>query len=425
MNPALIELRQLSQSFKHACRDDFWVLRKVNASLYPGEIVSLLGKSGSGKSTLLRLIAGLLTPTKGEIYYRGQPVQGPVPGMSMVFQSFALLPWLTVLQNVELGLEAQGVDRKTRRLRALKAIDIIGMDGFESAYPKELSGGMCQRVGLARALVVNPNYLLMDEAFSALDVLTADHLQDDILSLWHQRQTHLQGILCVTHNISQAVYFSDRILIIDSQPGTITADLRIDLPHPRDESSAAFRQYVERIYILMTGRSSSRLDADLEMTHQLPDANISEWIGLLETIADHPKARFDLPDLADELSLDVDDLFPITEALQLFHFATISGGDIMITQAGRDFCAADMQQRKQMFSRQLLDSIPLAHYIRSRLDGAPGHRLSKDIFLEMLMSKLSEKEAERVLRVVIDWSRYAEIFAYDDNAGMLNLENPN
>ena len=223
----LIEVIGVQKSFKTGDRQDLLVLDDINFRMHEGEIIAILGKSGSGKSTLLRIIAGLIKPSNGAAYYRGKPVSGPARGIAMVFQSFALLPWLTVLQNVELGLEALGIARDERRERALKAIDTIGLDGFETALPKELSGGMRQRVGFARALVVNPDVLLMDEPFSALDVLTADNLKSDLLDLWQTKKTGLHGIVFVTHNIEEAALLADRIIVFNSC-------LLYTSPSPRD-----------------------------------------------------------------------------------------------------------------------------------------------------------------------------------------------
>src|SRR5437868_8137978 len=228
------------------------VLDSVDFTLRDGEIVAILGKSGSGKSTFLRILAGLIPASQGRVEYRGEPVAGPVRGVAMVFQTFALFPWLTVLGNVELGLEAQGVSAAERRRRAVEAIDLIGLDGFESAYPKELSGGMRQRVGFARALVVNPDILLLDEPFSQLDVLTAETLRNDLAELWVQRRIPTKGILMVSHNIEEAVEMADRILIFSSDPGQISAEIPVTLSQPRDPESAPFRQIMDQVYTLLT-----------------------------------------------------------------------------------------------------------------------------------------------------------------------------
>lgn len=432
----IFTVKNISKSFKKAEQQELLVLDNVNFELYEGEIVALLGKSGSGKSTLLRIIAGLSEPSSGTVTYRDQPVQGPVFGMTMVFQNFALLPWLTVLENVELGLEALGISRDERRTRALKAIDIIGLDGFESAFPKELSGGMRQRVGFARALVVNPDILLMDEPFSALDVLTAENLKSDLLDLWETKQTGTRGILFVTHNIEEAVLLANRIIVFDSDPGTIRAELKIDLLYPRSDQDPAFRKLVDQIYSLITRQMDERkkllhkeqLPRITDIGYRLPDADISELSGLLETLdeAGH-EGHIGLPELSESSHLNIDDLFPLTEVLDILGFAYVNNGELILTDAGKLFANADILERKKIFAAHLLRYVPLAKHIRQVLEEriTAGQRASKDRFLNELEDFLSEKEAERVLRTVIDWGRYAELFAYANNTRMLSLENPN
>lgn len=431
---AIIQVQNVCKSFKKAEHQELLVLDDINFVLSMGEIVALLGKSGSGKSTLLRIIAGLVPPTSGQILYRSKPVTSAVEGIAMVFQNFALLPWLTVLQNVELGLEALGVVRNERRSRALRAIDTIGLDGFESAFPKELSGGMRQRVGFARALVVNPDILLMDEPFSALDVLTADNLKSDLLDLWQTKKTNTNGILFVTHNIEEATQLADRIIIFGSDPGTIQAELKVNIPHPRNEQDIAFRKLVDQIYTLMTTRPADKKGTRkqdikqkrIDLAYRLPDADISELTGLLETMDDpEHKGRIDLPELADSLHLNIDDLFPLTEVLEILRFAYVDKGDLVLSPAGKLFANADILERKKIFATHLTHYVPLAKHIRRVLDERPGHRASKERFLNELEDYLSEDEAQSILRIIIDWGRYAEIFAYDSNTGMLSLENPN
>lgn len=432
----IFTVKDISKSFKKAEQQELLVLDKVNFQLFEGEIVALLGKSGSGKSTLLRIISGLSHPSSGTVTYREQIVRGPVQGMAMVFQNFALLPWLTVLENVELGLEALRVPRDERRTRSLKAIDIIGLDGFESAYPKELSGGMRQRVGFARALVINPDVLLMDEPFSALDVLTADNLKSDLLDLWEAKQTGTRGILFVTHNIEEAVLLANRVIVFDSDPGTIRAELTIDLPYPRTEPDPEFRNYVDQIYSLITRQMDERkklllkeqLPRITDIGYRLPGADISELTGLLETLdqAEY-QGHVSLPELTESLHLDVDDLFPLTEVLDILGFAHVNNGELILTDAGKLFANADILERKKIFAAHLLRYVPLAKHIRQVLEErrTTGQRASRERFLNELEDFLSEKEAERVLRTVIDWGRYAELFAYANNTGMLSLENPN
>ena len=428
MIETIIYVKNCCKSFRLSASQDLLVLEDVNFKLHEGEIVALLGKSGSGKSTLLRIIAGLIPSSSGKVIYRGQLVNRPAPGIAMVFQSFALMPWLTVLENVELGLEAQGIAREERRKRAIEAIDIIGLDGFESAFPKELSGGMRQRVGFARALVTNPDILLMDEPFSALDVLTAENLKSDLLALWQEKKTNTNGILLVTHNIEEAAMLADRIIIFGSDPGYVRAELAVDLLQPRNPETQEFHHLVDKIYTLMTTGSREQgphamRGRQISLGYRLPDVDPSELSGLIETMTSFEE-RIDLPELADEIMMNIDDLFPILETLEILGFANVSDGDIQLSELGKQFSKADLQARKQIFATCLLEKVPLARYIRRVLDEKPRHRVSEERFLSKLEDYLSEKETERVLRTMIDWGRYAELFAYDFNTGTLSLENP-
>ncbi len=433
MPKPIIEVVKVKKSFRKGDRQELQVLDNIDFRMYEGEIVAILGRSGSGKSTLLRILAGLDQPTEGVAYYRGNPIMGPARGVSMVFQTFALLPWLTVLQNVELGLEAQGLAPEERRARALQAIDMIGLDGFETAYPKELSGGMRQRVGFARALVVNPDILLMDEPFSALDVLTADNLKSDLLDLWQSKKTGLNAILFVTHNIEEAVMLADRIIVFSSDPGSIRAELKVTLPHPRSDIDPRFRNQVDRVYTLMTTlpqeeRMKEGLTEHIEIDigYRLPDASVAEITGLLETLNEPERhGKMDLPDVAEILTLNIDDLFPLTELLDILHFAKVSKGDIAITEEGKRFIDADILDRKKIFSEHLKKYVPLARLIYERLVHHPRHRALEEQFLSLLEDYISEKDAERVLHTIIEYGRYAELFAYDYNSGVLSLENPN
>lgn len=429
MADPIIEIVGIEKSFQKGDRQELLVLDNINLKMYEGEIIAILGKSGSGKSTLLRVIAGLIGSSAGDVYYRGKTVKGPMRGISMVFQTFALLPWLTVLQNVELGLEALGLDRIERRERSLKVIDMIGLDGFESALPKELSGGMRQRVGFARALVVNPDILLMDEPFSALDVLTAENLKSDLIDLWQSKKTGLNGILFVTHSIEEAISIADRIIIFNSNPGSIRADLKITLPHPRSDLDPRFKIQIDRVYTLMTTQEELMREGTgavvIDIGYRLPDANVSEATGLLELLnSPEHQGKMDLPDVSDTLALDIDDLFPLTELLEIMRFAKVSKGDITITDEGRAFVDADILERKKIFSIHLKKYVPIARYIYDQLIRHPRHRALEENFVSLLEEYLSEEEADRVLHTAIEWGRYAELFAYDYNSGVLSLENP-
>ncbi|MBO0736839.1 MAG: AAA-associated domain-containing protein [Alphaproteobacteria bacterium] len=404
------------------------VLDEVDLSLRVGEIVGLLGRSGSGKSTLLRIIAGLIRPSGGQVIYRGRPVNGPADGIAMVFQTFALFPWLTVLQNVEAGLEALGVSERESRRRALSAIDLIGLDGFESAYPRELSGGMRQRVGFARALVVEPTILLLDEPFSALDVLTAETIRTDLLDLWIERRLPTKSILLVTHNIEEAVFMCDRILLFSSNPGRVAAEIEVPFPHPRNRLDSAFRQMVDDIYAKMTARPTIGVPGQLpklQIGSRLPPVSTNVIAGLIETVAAPPyNGKADLPEIARTLQFEIDDLFPVVELLQYLGFAEITDGDIVLSAAARTFADLDTQARKTMFAERLLASVPLAQHIRHVLDERPGHQAPRVRFEQELEDYLSDSAAEETLDAIISWARYAEIFAYDDVAEMFSLEDP-
>jgi NitT/TauT family transport system ATP-binding protein len=430
MSAALLDVHALRQSFPRADGGEHLVLDGVELSLAQGQVVGLLGRTGSGKSTLLRLIAGLAQPSGGTVTYLGERVTGPAPGIAMVFQSFALFPWLTVLENVQLGLEALGLPDAEIRKRALAAIDLIGLDGYESAFPRELSGGMRQRVGFARALVVHPNILLMDEPFSALDVLTAETLRTDFLELWGEGKLPIKGVILVTHNIEEAVLMCDRILLFSTNPGRIISEITVDLKQPRNRLDPRFRELVEKIYVAMTARTptpigiSDRLPVATINT-VLPRVSANLLAGLVETLAAAPyNGRADLPVLADELHLEIDELFPVADALQLLRLAETEGGDIKLTDTGKQFAELGTDDRKRLFQRQLVSYVPLAAHIRDVLQGRANHAAPKSRFFDELEDHMSTEDAELTLRAVIGWGRYAEVFAYDDDSGTFSLENP-
>lgn len=425
----LVEVSHVVQSFKKNDNNRFLVLDDVSLTIAEGEIVGLLGRSGSGKSTLLRIISGLVPPYAGEVKWCGEAVKGPCKGLSMVFQTFALFPWLTVLQNVEIGLEALGIDATERRRRAEQAIDLIGLGGFESAYPKELSGGMRQRVGFARALVVHPRLMLMDEPFSALDVLTAETLRTDIIDLWTDGLLPIKSILIVTHNIEEAVLMCDRVLIFSSNPGRVAHEMPITLPHPRDRLAPEFRELVEDIYARMTNRDApgaapghGAASHDAGLATALEPVSTNLMAGLLEELADAPyNGRADLPALADGLNLSADALFPMAETLQMLRFAEVTAGDIILTPEGRAFVEADVEPRKNQFAKQLLGHVALAAHIHRVLEERPSHRAPYSRFSEELEDHMSEDFAERTLRTVISWARYGEVFSYDEKTQQFSL----
>jgi len=427
MARAIIELKGVGKSFKSADGNARSVLENVDFRLAEGEIVSLLGQSGSGKSTLLRIMAGLVECDAGEVRYRDQPLYGPARGVSMVFQSFALFPWLTVQQNVELGLEARGVAAAERARRAEAAIELIGLTGFEGALPRELSGGMRQRVGIARALVVEPEVLLMDEAFSALDVLTGERLREDILDLWTTKTMPTKAILVVSHNIEEAVLMADRVLIFASDPGRVRFQLSVQLPRPRRPDSPEVRQLIDEVYALMTvgrgprGRAAEEPVA-LQLAERLPDADVARMEGLLELLAgDAFGGRADLPRLAEDTELTDDELLPLAQAVSLLGLARLAEGDLHLTPLGQRYVDGTHTQRQELFGQQLLGAVPLAAHIRHSLEQEESGELPEEPFLSLLSESLDAAEAERVLRTAIEWGRHGEVFEYNYTTGLIHL----
>jgi NitT/TauT family transport system ATP-binding protein len=424
---AIIELRDVGKTFRSADGSARSVLEGVDFTLREGEIIALLGQSGSGKSTLLRIMAGLIGVDKGDVRYRGQPLYGPARAISMVFQSFALFPWLTVQQNVELGLEARGVAPDERARRAESAIELIGLAGFEGALPRELSGGMRQRVGIARALVTEPDVLLMDEAFSALDVLTGERLRDDILELWGGGTMPTKAMLVVSHNIEEAVLMADRVLVFASDPGRVRFQLAVQLPRPRDPDSLEVRALIDEVYALMTagavraGRPAEEPER-AHLTDRLPEADVGRIDGLLELLVDEPfNGHADLPQLVEESELTDSEMLPVAHALALLGLAQLDRGDLHITPLGRRYAEGEHALRHEIFGQQLLQHVPLAAHIRHSLEQEPSGQLPEKPFLRLLSEHLDANEAERVLNTAIEWGRHGEVYEYDYNTGLIRL----
>jgi NitT/TauT family transport system ATP-binding protein len=415
----VLELQALTMAFPKPSGAPLAVLSNIDICMRGGEILGLLGRSGSGKSTLLRIAAGLIKPTGGQVLYRGQPLRGPAEGIAVVFQTFALFPWLTVLENVEAGLDALALPAPEARRRALAAIDLIGLDGFQSAYPRELSGGMRQRVGFARAIVTQPNVLLMDEPFSALDVLTAETLRTDFLDLWAQQAIANRAALLVTHNIEEAVLMCDRILVLASNPGHIAAELAVPLERPRDRMESAFRDIVDQIYSILTSRSLESISAHRAQhgatAQPLPRATVNQINGFVEKFAAPPyDGHAELATLAARLSLQVDEIFPTAEALHILEFAEIRDGELRLTAAGHIYAQSDSESRKRLFKEHLICFVPLAAHIHLILGEREDHRAPRLRFEAELEDHLTHREAEQTLRVMTGWGRYAELFSYDD-----------
>ena len=426
----IIEARQLEKFYAQPDGSRIQVISATDLAVYPGQIIALLGPSGCGKSTLLRMLTGLSPASAGSVYWHGQPVRGESPNVSIVFQSFALFPWLTVIENVEAPLEARGMAPIERHKRALRIIDAVGLDGFESAYPKELSGGMKQRVGVARALVVEPEVLFMDEPFSALDVLTAETLRGELLELWLDRKIPTRAIFIVTHNIEEAVVLGDRIIVLGRNPAHIHADFTVDIPQPRDRKAPRFIELVDSIYRILTRPDHEHGAAPLKTAVpgkaparkviMLPHTRPGGMAGLLEILADQG-GRSDLHKLADELSLEVDALLPTVDTAVLLGMLRLEEGDAIITPEGQAFAQADIQARKAIFRKAALANVPLLSQIENSLKAKANRTLSDEFFRDLLDEHFSEDESRRQLETAIQWGRYAEIFDYDAATGKLTL----
>ena len=429
MTEAIIEAHQVEKFYAQPHGGKVQVIAPTDLAVYPGKIVALLGPSGSGKSTLLRMLTGLAQPSSGEVLWHGRRLDGQVPSVAIVFQSFALYPWLTVLENVEAPLEARNIPSIERHKRALRMLDTVGLDGFETAYPKELSGGMKQRVGFARALVVEPEVLFMDEPFSALDVLTAENLRNELLELWLNKTMPTTAIFIVTHNIEEAVLLADRVIVLGRNPGRIRSDFEVALPHFRDRKASRFVELVDYIYSVMTQpelehvlpsapvKPSQPAKAGYPM---LPHARPGGIAGLLEMLEDRG-GREDLYRLAEQSGLDVDDLLPIVEAASMLGFAKLQEGDVAITTAGQAFVNADILQRKVLFRDASVSRVALLSQMDSVLTRKPDHTIDVEFFHDILDEHFSEDEAKQQLETALHWGRYAEIFDYDAKTGRLFL----
>jgi len=444
VSEAIIEAVAVEKWYPQPDGTRIQVVGSTNLVIEPGKIIALLGPSGCGKSTLLRILSGLSQPSAGMLSWHGKPLDGQLPNVAIVFQSFALFPWLTVLENVEAPLEAKGIGAVERRKRALRMLDTVGLDGFETAYPKELSGGMKQRVGFARALVVEPEVLFMDEPFSALDVLTAENLRSELLELWLNKKMPTSAIFIVTHNIEEAVMLADRVMVLGRNPARVRSDFNIRLQHPRDRKSARFIELVDYIYKVMTEPETEHALPDAETTAEiivprggfqkqqapirtaryqlLPHARVGGIAGLMELL--HDRGREDLFRLAEELIMDVQDLLPILEACVLLGFVLLREGDVQITPQGVRFADADIQQRKILFREAALEHVTILRQIDSVLRRKSDHSISDEFFHDILDEYFSEDEVQRQFETAMNWGRYAEIFDYDRESGRLLQAEP-
>jgi len=421
LDEPIIEAQQIEKFYGQPGETRIQVVAPTDLAVYSGEILALLGPSGSGKSTLLRMLAGLSRPSSGRVLHHGQLVEGACPDVSIVFQSFALFPWLTVLDNVQAPLKARGVPMHERMKRSLRILDSVGLDGFEAAFPKELSGGMKQRVGFARALVVEPEVLFMDEPFSALDVLTADNLRNELLELWDDKKMPTRAVFLVTHNIEEAVILADRIIVLGKNPGRIRADFRIPMPRPRDRKEAHFTSIVDYIYKVLTQPEAAIPEPSLPSTaaregySMLPHARPGGIAGLLELLLDR-EGHDSVPHLADDLAFEIDDLLPIVEAASLLGFIVIKENEVEMTTEGQGFAEADILARKERFRTAAAQRVPLIRQIRRSLEAKADRSLPDEFFRDLLEEHFSDQETERQLETAINWGRFAELFDHDSGS---------
>jgi NitT/TauT family transport system ATP-binding protein len=426
MPESLLELKQINQTYTSG-GSTFTAIREVNLSLHEGEFAAVMGPTGCGKSTLLRIITGLQSPTSGQVLYRGAPLDGVNPHATIVFQTFALFPWLTVQENVEVALKARGIPPKLRSTRALDLLDRVGLDGFETAYPRELSGGMLQKVGFARAMAVEPELLCLDEPFSALDVLSAESLRGELLELWTSGHIPTRAILMATHNIEEAVFMADRIVVMDKDPGRVIMNLKVDLPLPRRRKDPRFLNLVDRVYMVLAGQTQPEhvelgtAPGEPGRTRALPHINIDDLSGLLEHLDGMPNNRADIYALAQELQVNSDELLRLIEAAELLGFANVAYGDITLNPLGETFAEASIRARKEIFATRIR-RLPLFKWLLAMLRATDKKQLEWDVIQKALELEFHEEEAERQLDTAIDWGRYAELLAYDDTTQILFLE---
>ncbi len=423
-NGVLAELKDVSKYYGRGKRR-FLAVDRVSLHIRPGEFVALLGPSGCGKSTLLRIMTGLAEPSEGQVLYRNQPLHGVNPRATIVFQTFALYPWLTVQGNVEVVLKARGVPPAEREKRAVQLIDLVGLDGFEGAYPRELSSGMQRKVGFARALAVEPELLCLDEPFSALDVLSAEGLRGELLELWASKAMPIQAILLVTHNIEEAVFMADRIIVMDKDPGRVIATTTVGLHHPRRRKSTAFQAMVDKVYAVVAGKTEPEHEVlgtapgEPGRKVKLPPARINSLAGLMDKVSEEG-GRHDLYRVSEDLTLELDDLLPVVETAELLGFAQVDQGDIVLTPLGQAFADGSILMRKELVAARLLRQ-PTIRWIFETLQADPDGRVAWEYFRDRLSEDFGDL-ADQQLDMAINWGRYTELFAYDDDSAELFIE---
>jgi NitT/TauT family transport system ATP-binding protein len=428
-SPPIAELRGVSKTFNVGRGRDLKVLDQIDLAIHEGELLALLGQSGSGKSTLLRCLTGLTKPSSGRVLCYGKPLEGINPHASIVFQTFALYPWLTVEQNVEVGLMAKKMTRTEKTDAVEKAIDLIGLNNYHSAFPREISGGMRQRVGIARALVSKPKILCLDEAFSALDVLTAENLRKEVVGLWQGEGTGLKSIFMVTHNIEEAVEMATRICVLFPHPGRLGIVLENNLPYPRNPSDPEFQRLMKVIHETITlqalpdlppepppaaGRPISRARARME---SIPTVGVSQILGLLSILHDQPDLN-NVYDISDEIGKEFGETIAIVKAAEILEFVNTPKDRVEFTELGRRFFQSDRATRKQIFAEQV-QKLRLFHIILAYLETQ--EEVSAETVTHDIATALPYENPEKILQTMVAWGRYAGLMDYNANTDMVTL----
>ncbi len=426
-NIPISELKNITMNFELPSGVGLTVLQDISMSVNSGEILAVLGPSGCGKSTLMRVLTGLIRPVHGEVLVHGESLKGIHPSAAIVFQNFALYPWLTVSENIAMGLESVKANKELIKERVVKVIDIVGLEGFEDVYPKELSGGMKQRVGIARALAVQPELLCMDEPFSGLDVLTAENLRSEVLNLWLDHKVDTKAIFFVTHNISEAVFLANRIVVLSANPGKLRVVINNNIPFPRDYRSSEFLSMVDRIHEIIT---SAILPDEVVVTNEtgkttprvesLPKAFIGEIVGLLEILDDH-KGQIDIFQLSMIVGKDFGSVMNVVKAAEMLDFVDTPRRNVIFTVIGKTFLKADVNQRKIIFKEQIL-KLRIFQLITSILKHGKQAGLSEDIVLETLAMLLPNEDTEKQFDILVDWGRYGELIGHDAEEKKMYLE---
>lgn len=422
----LCEARGIKHLFTLPTGQTFKVLEDVQIGVHPNEVVALLGPSGCGKSTILRILAGLIIPTQGEVFVHGKRLQGLNPTVGLVFQSFALYPWLTVLENIEFVVQSQVLSPAERRQKSLQVIAKVGMSGFEEAYPRELSGGMKQRVGIARALAVNPELLMMDEPFSQVDALTAEGLRAEVIDIWTDKERNPSAIVMVSHDIKEVVYMADRIVVLGASPGRVRTIVNNLLPRPRDYRSPEFLRLVDQLHEIITGhelpdQSSAVSPVQIVLaTEPIPEALPSEIVGLLEYL-DARGGKQDIFQISAETHQEFGHLISVVKAAEMLNFVDTPKRLVALEPEGQKFVRGQDSERKIIWRKNLF-GFALFQEVHDELQKDPDHEMTRERLIEIITRRLPQENYDRVCDTLVLWARFGDLFGYDENTEKLFLQ---